>query len=224
MFVATHATRSTKLHRSGMKSVRSHMPLLWSLARRLGALAIDMALLAELGLPAVRKDKCKVQPPRAHLTAALSPASWLRGAGKRAGNTRQLQDKYRKTTGRIQTLRQIPRHASANREPCTRQPPVLLKWFMIANRASFENIPSHDQAQSFQRSPTAAEPVRVPRPRDSSRNPCFRQTSLAGLLRTARESPAHPLSVRAVRRVPGAGRSGPDELQHDQLAEGHSRG
>ena len=56
MFVATHATRSTKLHRSGMKSVRSHMSLLRSLARRLGALAIDMALLTELGLAAVRKD------------------------------------------------------------------------------------------------------------------------------------------------------------------------
>ena len=68
MFVATHAARSTKLHRSGMKSVRSHMPLLWSLARRLGALTIDMALLAELRVPAARKDACNVQP---------YPAIWL---------------------------------------------------------------------------------------------------------------------------------------------------
>ena len=66
MFVATHARRSTKLCRSGMKSVRSHMPLLRSSARRLGALTIAMALLAELGLPARSKDARTMQGPGQH--------------------------------------------------------------------------------------------------------------------------------------------------------------
>ena len=51
MFIAAHATRSSKLRRSGMNSIRSHMPLLRSLARRLGAeLTIDMALLPIAGV------------------------------------------------------------------------------------------------------------------------------------------------------------------------------
>jgi hypothetical protein len=55
-----------------MNSARSHVPLLRSLARRLAAVpTIDMALLAELGLPTVRKDACKVQAEPGH--PALAP-------------------------------------------------------------------------------------------------------------------------------------------------------
>jgi hypothetical protein len=83
MSIATHATRSTKLRGSGMNSVRSHMSLLRSLARRLGAvLTINMALLAELGLPAVRKDGGKVQPCQRDEICGAGIAPTYLGSGR----------------------------------------------------------------------------------------------------------------------------------------------
>ena len=91
MFVATHATRSTKLLRSGMKSVRSRMPLLRSLARRRGTHTIDMALLAELGLPAVRKDACKVQAPPSSVGTLVQPSLWSRPRARRTQTRSRLR-------------------------------------------------------------------------------------------------------------------------------------
>ena len=61
MVVATRATRSLKLRRSGMWDPTVFMPLLRSLARRLEAvLTIDISLLTELERSVVKKDACAV--------------------------------------------------------------------------------------------------------------------------------------------------------------------
>ena len=59
MFVASRAGPSIKLHRSDMWDLMMVMPLLRSLARRLGAvLTIDISLLTELDRAVVKKDAC----------------------------------------------------------------------------------------------------------------------------------------------------------------------
>ena len=62
MFVAMRATPCIKLRRSDMWDLMVYMPLLRSLARRLGAvLTIDISLLTELERSVVKEDACAVQ-------------------------------------------------------------------------------------------------------------------------------------------------------------------
>lgn len=76
LFVATRADGSAKLRRSGMWGRTLFMPLLRSLARRVGAVpATDMALLTELGQSNAGNQADKVQQP----AAAVARLGWRQG-------------------------------------------------------------------------------------------------------------------------------------------------